>query len=60
MIQKNFYEYINWLKYLIVHFFNPWEILLNGEITWAGEDISDFGKIVVVNNLTEIYKGHGG
>lgn len=29
---EKFYDYIEWLKYLIVHFFETWNIKLNGEI----------------------------
>ena len=54
---EKFYNYIEWLEYLIVHFFKPWKIKLNGEITWQGEDSSDIGKIVVVDNKIEIYEG---
>ena len=47
---EKFYEYINWLKYLINHFFAKWGIELNGEIYWDGEDCEDKGLIVVENN----------
>jgi hypothetical protein len=52
-----FYSYVEWLKYLIKNFFQPWGVLLNGEIEWTGEDSSDMGKIVVVNN--EVTTKHG-
>jgi hypothetical protein len=45
------------LQYLIQHFFEPWGIKLNGEIEWVGEDSSDRGKIVVVDNNVEILDG---
>ena len=54
---EKFYHYIEWLQYLIAHFFEPWGIKLNGEITWQGEDSSDIGKIVVRNNAIAIYEG---
>ena len=54
---EKFYNYIEWLQYLIVHFFEPWGIKLNGEITWQGEDSSDIGKIVVRDNAIAIYEG---
>ena len=47
---EKFYNYVEWLKYLINHFFEKWGVKLNGEITWEGEDSEDMGKIVVVNN----------
>ena len=54
---EKFYNYIEWLKYLIVHFFEPWGIKLNGEVEWSGEDRTDVGKIVVKDNVIEIYEG---
>ena len=52
---EKFYDYIDWLKYLIKHFFSKWNVLLNGEITWEGEDHDDRGKIVVTNNVVDVY-----
>jgi hypothetical protein len=57
---EKFYEYVNWLKYLINNFFNPWGVKLNGELKWLGEDTSDFGIITVLDNIVEVYSGHGG
>jgi hypothetical protein len=53
---EKFYNYIEWLQYLIVHFFEPWGIKLNGEITWQGEENSDMGKIEVIDNVINIYE----
>jgi hypothetical protein len=47
---EKFYDYVEWLEYLIVHFLHPWRYVLNGEVTWQGEDPSDIGKIIVTNN----------
>lgn len=47
---EKFYSYTEWLEYLIKHFFSKWGVILNGEVTWQGEDSSDVGKIVVVDN----------
>ena len=54
---EKFYNYVEWLKYLINHFFSKWGVLLNGEITWEGEDSSDLGKIVVENNVVKVLSG---
>ena len=51
---EKFYEYINWIKYMITHFFEPWGIKLNGEMDWFGEDSSDTGKIIIKNNIVGI------
>jgi hypothetical protein len=53
---EKFYNYIEWLKYLIDRFFEPWGIKLNGEIEWQGEDMSDRGKIGVIDNVVKTYK----
>jgi hypothetical protein len=47
---EKFYDYVKWLGYLVAHFLGPWGYLLNGEVTWQGEDESDTGRIVVVEN----------
>ena len=52
---EKFYRYAAWLKYLIEHFLGPWEYRLNGEVEWRGEDHDDQGKIVVRDNVVEIY-----
>lgn len=54
---EKFYNYIDWLKYLISHFFNPWGKKLNGEIYWYGEDRNDIGKIKVKNNEVMTFSG---
>jgi hypothetical protein len=53
---EKFYNYIEWLQYLIAHFFKPWGINLNGECFWQGEDNTDMGKIVITDNVIEIYE----
>jgi hypothetical protein len=52
---EKFYHYVEWLKYLIKNFFEPWGIKLDGEIEWVGEDSNDRGKIVVINNVVTVY-----
>ena len=54
---EKFYNYIKWLKYLIKEFFEPWGVILNGEVEWEGDDSSDFGKIIVTNNIVTTKKG---
>ena len=43
---EKFYNYVDWLKYLVSHFLRPWGRALSGSITWQGEDLSDMGRIV--------------
>jgi hypothetical protein len=54
---EKFYNYVEWLKYLIAHFFSKWGVLLNGTIHWTGEDSTDMGQIVVENNVVKVLRG---
>ena len=53
---EKFYNYIEWLKYLINNFFEEWGIKLNGKVYWVGEYSSDKGKIVVENNKVRVFE----
>lgn len=48
---ENFYNYIEWLEYLIEHFFDVWGYKLQGIVKWRGEDFDDLGSLIVVNNI---------
>ena len=54
---EKFYEYVDWLKYLIKKILAPREYILNGEVEWFGEDYNDRGLIIVKNNVVEIKYG---
>lgn len=47
---EKFYNYIEWLDYIIVNFLEPNNYLLNGEVKWQGESSNDYGTIIVTNN----------
>jgi len=51
---EKFYEYIEWLEYLIKNFIEPWGYKLNGVVNWYGEDSEDTGNIIVTNNSVVI------
>jgi hypothetical protein len=55
---EKFYDYTQWLKYLIANFYQPWGYVLNGRVTWQGEENSDKGTIVVENNEVRTLEGH--
>ena len=56
---EKFYNYVEWLRYLIKNFFQPWGVLLNGVIEWEGESgIHDLGRIEVKDNVVTVRKGH--
>ncbi len=47
---EKFYEYVEWLRYIIEHFLKPWGYTLNGSVKWFGEENTDIGIIEVTNN----------
>jgi hypothetical protein len=47
---EKFYNYTEWLTYLIDHFLAPAGYVLNGEVEWQGEEPDDIGKLVVKDN----------
>lgn len=47
---EKFYNYIEWLNYLIDNFFKPYNIILNGKVRFRGEDFDDMGEINIVDN----------
>lgn len=54
---EKFYNYIEWLEYLIANFFKPLGYVLNGDINWGGEERDDIGTIHVVDNAISITYG---
>jgi hypothetical protein len=54
---EKFYDYVEWLEYLIEHFIKPWGRKLNGECPWQGEENDDRGRIVVKDNIVTVQEG---
>ena len=54
---EKFYHYVEWIQYIVTHFMEPWNVTLNGEVTWCGEDPYDHGKIVITNNCITAMSG---
>ena len=54
---EKFYDYVEWLEYIIGHFLAPWGYKLNGEVEWEGEESGDVGKIVVIDNDVSTMRG---
>lgn len=50
---EKFYHFVGWLVYLIHHFLEPWGYILNGVTSWQGEEIDDYGTIVVKDNVID-------
>ena len=55
---EKFYEYVEWLKYIIDKILAPKGYVLNGRVHFQGEDSSDFGYIVAKDNVVTIDNGH--
>ncbi len=47
---EKFYEYGDWLVYLIKNFLQPWGYIVNGRVDWQGESSDDVGAIFVRDN----------
>lgn len=47
---EKFYDYIEWLVYLIDNFFELWGYNLKGIVEWRGEEWNDIGAIGVFSN----------
>lgn len=47
---EKFYDYQEWLVYLIDHFLKPWGYTLNGVVEFQGEERDDRGQLVVEDN----------
>ena len=48
---EKFYDYVEWLQYIINNFLKPWGYVLRGEVNWQGEREEDVGMILVENNV---------
>lgn len=53
---EKFYNYVEWLEYLIENYFKPWNKKLNGSVEWHGEENSDIGIIKIKNNVINAKK----
>lgn len=51
---EKFYDYIEWIEYLVTHFLKPWGYVANGSVTWQGEEIDDRGQIKIKNNIVAV------
>ena len=55
---EKFYNWGDWIRYLIAEFFAPRGYALNGEMKWRGKDALDVGRITVKNNHLDLKTGH--
>lgn len=48
---EKFYNYTEWLNFIITHFLKKWDIEISGNVRFQGEDISDFGFLRIKNGV---------
>lgn len=51
---EKFYNYVEWLEYLIAKILAPRGYKLSGDVAWHGEDHYDRGTIVVRENVVKV------
>ena len=50
---EKFYDYIEWIKYMVKNWFKPRGYTLDGRVSWFGEERGDMGRIDIDrNNIT--------
>jgi hypothetical protein len=54
---EKFYNYVEWIEYLIDTFLEPWGYKVNGSVVWQGEDTGDVGVIEVKDNVVTKHEG---
>lgn len=54
--KEKFYDYVDWLQYIISHFMKRWGYTLNGKIDYRGEDFYDNGTISVEDNVITVIR----
>lgn len=54
---EKFYEYVEWIRYIITNFIEPWGLKLNGDVEWRGEDGDDMGLLSIKDNVLTVKQG---
>ena len=54
---EKFYQYVEWLEYIIIVVLKPRGYVLSGEVRWSGEEQGDVGKIIVNDNKVTVSYG---
>ena len=52
-----FYNYVDWIEYIINKILKPRGYALNGKVRWKGEEEEDIGRIYVTNNKIKVVGG---
>jgi hypothetical protein len=56
---EKFYDYEEWIVYLIKNFLVKWGYVLNGQVMWQGEEVGDVGVITIINNTVHVKELRG-
>jgi len=56
---EKFYDYEDWIVYLIKNFLAPWGYKLNGTVLWSGESRGDSGVITITDNRVHVRDSKG-
>lgn len=51
---EKFEQYVEWLDYLVEHFFSLWGIKVNGSVKYEGDALLDAGIIEIIDNRIEV------
>jgi hypothetical protein len=54
---EKFYNYDQWLQYLIDQFLQPWGYTVSGSVRWSGEREEDVGILEVTGNVVRARVG---
>lgn len=54
---EKFYNYVEWMEYVIDNFIKPSGCVGNGVIQWEGKEQGDVGQIKIVDNVVTSVKG---
>jgi len=50
-------DFEEWITWIVEKFLAPYGTIVNGEVTWYGEEAPDCGKIRIVDNKITFLKG---
>lgn len=51
---EKFYNYVEWIDYIMANFLKPWGYKLSGAVFFQGEDSSDNGRMVIVAGCCKV------
>jgi hypothetical protein len=51
---EKFDGYVEWLDYLVKHFFSSWGVRIDGSVRYEGDELIDSGTIEIIDNRIEV------